>query len=184
MVKLVEEEGRTMFVCEVDENLTLDEFETSNADNDEELSIETLRIQNIAANTVGEHECLYELRSFKHHVKLMVTGEANSQSDITVNSKFKAEIVVPVDIANDVKTNGEMLIQCPNSGEHVRVRHLCAGAHYQFLIFLFSSQEISCVWERSNRLSHDSCLSHLTLMHMKARRLSYRVREKAIRRLR
>lgn len=119
MVKLVEEEGRTMFVCEVDENLTLDEFDTSNADNDEGISIETLGIQNIAANIVGEHECIYELRSVKYHVKLMVTSEANTQSDISVNSKFKAEIAVPVNIANDVKTNAGISIQCPNSGEQV-----------------------------------------------------------------
>lgn len=119
MLKLVEEEGRTMFVCEVDDNLTLDEFETSNANNDEGLSVETLGIHNIAANIVGKHECIHELRSVKHHVQLMVTSEANSQSDISVNSKFKAEIVVPATIANDVNTNAEILIQCPNSGEFV-----------------------------------------------------------------
>lgn len=117
MVKLTEEDDRTMFVCQVDENLTLDEFETSNANNDEGLSIETLGIQNIAANIVGEHECIYELRSVKQNVKLMITSEAASQSDINVNSKFKAEIIVPSTIVNDVNTNAEILIQCPNSGE-------------------------------------------------------------------
>lgn len=121
MVKLVEEDGRTMFVCEVDENLTLDKFETSNADNDEELSIETLGIQNVAANIVGEHECTYELRSVKAHVKLMVTSEANSRSDISVNSKFHAEIVVPTEIVNDVNTNHEIIIRCANSGERLHL---------------------------------------------------------------
>lgn len=121
MVKLAEDDGRTMFVCQVDENLTLDEFETSNADNDEGLSIETLGIQSVAASIVGEHECSLELRSTKQHVKLMVTSEANSRSDINVNSKFKAEIIIPAAIANDVNTNAEILIQCPNSGEPAMV---------------------------------------------------------------
>lgn len=113
MVKLAEEDGRTMFVCRVDENLTLDEFET---DNDEGLSVEGLSIQSVAANIVGEHECLYEVGSSKKHVTLVVTSEANSKNDISVNNKFMAEILVKAEIVNDVKTNAKIFIQCPNSG--------------------------------------------------------------------
>lgn len=117
MVKLLEEDSRTMFVCEVDENLTLDAFETSNAENDEELSVENLGIQNFAANIFGEHNCIYDFRSVKEPVKLMVTTEINNQNDIIVNTKFNAEILVPAAIANDVNANAEILIQCPNSGK-------------------------------------------------------------------
>lgn len=117
MVKLAEVDGRTMFVCQVEENLTLDEFDTSDAGNDDGLSIEGLGIQNIAANIFGEHECIYELRSIKEYVKLKVTREANSKSNVNVNSKFHAEIIVPAKIVNDIDTTADILIQCPNSGE-------------------------------------------------------------------
>lgn len=130
MVKLAENDGRTMFVCQVDENLTLDEFETSNGDNDEGLSIETLGIQSVAASIIGEHECTFELRSVKEHVKLMVTSEANTPGEVNVNSKFKAEIVVPAAIANDVNTNAEILIQCPSSGESARVGGGLSISHF------------------------------------------------------
>lgn len=175
MVKLAEEDGRTMFVCRVDENLTLDEFET---DNDEGLSIDGLSIQSVAANIVGEHECLHEVGSSKKHVKLVVTSEANSKNDISANSKFMAEILVKAEIVNDVKTNAEIFIQCPNSGEWQQLP--AAVWRLQSISALFRLfQEILCVSERSYRINLDSCPNHLTSLHMRARRLSCHAREKA-----
>lgn len=156
MVKLAEEDGRTMFVCQVDENLTLDEFDTSDAGNDDDVSIEGLGIQNIAANIFGEHECIYELRSAKEHVKLKVTREANSQSNVNVNSKFHAEIIVPAKIVNDVDTTAEILIQCPNSGElaiacgYDRVQNAII---FRF-IFFFSSGNFVCLGEKQSFKPH------------------------------
>lgn len=117
MVKLTEEDGRTMFVCHVDENLTLDEFETSNADQGDSNSIEELSIQNVATNFFGEHDCIYEWRSAKELIKMKVTREANSKMDVNANSKFMAEILVPAKIVNDVDTTRKILMQCPSAGE-------------------------------------------------------------------
>lgn len=111
-------DGSTMFMCSVDDDLILDEFETSNGNGDYGEENEEIGIQNFASNIYGEHDCVFEeiknTDQNKMHVKMVVTSEANEKRDTSVNSMFKAELLVrPTDHVN---TDIKLTIQCPDSG--------------------------------------------------------------------
>lgn len=111
-------DGSTMFMCSVDEDLILDEFETSNGNTEYEGENEEIGIVNFASNIYGEHDCVFEeitnAEQNKMHVKMVVTSEANQKQETSVNSMFKAELLVrPTDSVN---TDKKLRIQCPASG--------------------------------------------------------------------
>lgn len=110
-----------MYVCRADD-VNLQEFEIDNDYNaDDEISIADVAIQNLAENLIGEHNCFFdkipnELKS--NRLNLTVTTEANAHQQSNVNSiEFKAELYVLYGGSDRVLVDGEIHINCPNSGE-------------------------------------------------------------------
>lgn len=111
-------DGSTMFVCRVDDDLILDEFETSDGNGNENENEDQIEVQNIASNLFGEHNCVFEdilnADSSRANVRLLVTSEANENSKVSVNSMFKAELFVQPSAG--INPDKKMKIQCPDSG--------------------------------------------------------------------
>lgn len=110
-----------MFVCRADEELNLDEFDTESLDYEENESPVAFDIQNVAANFVGEHDCIFDqvppgLRD--EHLKLMVTTEANLFKQVTPNSEFKAELIVERSTTDSNQIQDDIYINCPKSGNY------------------------------------------------------------------
>lgn len=121
MITLTTSDGSSMFMCQVDDNLNLDEFETSYADeNSEQISVADLEIHNFATNIVGEHDCHLDGGHLPQtNIKMIVTKEANKESNVNINSQFKAELHAQAPIATTIDLNEKIQIQCPKSGKFV-----------------------------------------------------------------
>lgn len=118
---LVTGDGSTMFTCRADDNLVLDEFETSyDGDDTDQVDVEEVGIQTFASNLIGEHECvlnqLFGADGKRQHVRMAVTMEANHNEAVSINADFKAELHVRSDVT--VNTDRKIEIQCPDSGEY------------------------------------------------------------------
>lgn len=108
-----------MFVCRPEESLNFDEFETED-DGTDNLSLETLNIQNLAANLIGEHECTFEQLPKgvnNEHLKLVVTTDANAFNQIAAETEFKAELIVNYAVKPNTYIDNEIFIHCSQSGE-------------------------------------------------------------------
>lgn len=108
-----------MFVCRPEESLNFDEFETED-DETGNLSLERLNIQNLAANLIGEHECTFEQlpKGFNNEqLKLVVTTDANAFNQVTAETEFKAELILNYAVKPNTYIDGEMFIDCPQSGK-------------------------------------------------------------------
>lgn len=108
-----------MFVCRPEESLNLDDFETE-VDETDNLSLESLDIQNLAANLIGEHECTFEQLPKglnNEQLKLVVTTDANAFNQVTAETEFKAELIVNYAVQPSIYIDNDMFIHCPQSGE-------------------------------------------------------------------
>lgn len=108
-----------MFVCRPEESLNFDEFETEDDETDN-VSLENLDIQNLAANLIGEHECTFEQLPKglnNEQLKLVVTTDANAFNQNTAQTEFKAELIVNYAIKPNTYIDNEVFIHCPHSGE-------------------------------------------------------------------
>lgn len=117
-LKLTGKDGNPMFVCHTEDELNLDEFETD-VDYDESQSTVAFDIQNLAANFIGEHECVFSEvpQGFKsEHLKLMVTTDANVLNQVSAKTEFKAEILIERDVTDNTQTDDDIYINCPKSG--------------------------------------------------------------------
>lgn len=125
-LKLVGSDGNSLFVCHVEDELNLDQFETD-VDYEENESI-SLDIQNLAANVIGEHECVFSEvpNDFRNeHLKLMVTTKANAIKQSSARTEFKAELIVEHGITDNPQIDDEVYINCPKSGECKLFYNLC-----------------------------------------------------------
>lgn len=108
-----------MFVCRLEESLNLDEFDT-NSDDTDNLSLDSLDIQNLATNLIGEHECTFEQLPKglnNEQLKLVVTTDANAFNQITAETEFKAELIVNYAVKSNTYMDNEMFIHCRQSGK-------------------------------------------------------------------
>lgn len=108
-----------MFICRSDDDLNLDEFETENDDINEDIAVDTVDIQNLATNLIGEHECLFDQlpSGIKNEsLKLMVTTEANAYSFQTASAEFKAKLIVDYELKSNTYIEDDVYIHCPKSG--------------------------------------------------------------------
>lgn len=120
-IKLIGNDGDSMFVCRAEEALNLDEFDTDVSDyENENVPAVAYDIQNLAASFIGEHDCVFNkvpsgLRS--EHLKLMVTTEANAFQQVTAqNTEFKAELIVERATTDNHRIDDDIYINCPESG--------------------------------------------------------------------
>lgn len=97
----------------------MDIFQTANDDKEQQETFETIEIQNFASNIYGKHDCTLKNRISgleTKEIKLVITQEANSQSDINVNSQFKAEILTKTRVDSRLPSNEKLMLHCPKSG--------------------------------------------------------------------
>lgn len=108
-----------MYLCRVSDNINLDVFQTVDEDKEHQISIDSIGIQNFASNIFGTHDCTLKNRLpglESNAVKLIITKEANTQSNINVNSQFKAEIHTKTQVITKLPSDEKVLLHCPKSG--------------------------------------------------------------------
>lgn len=118
-MKLIGNNGDSMFLCHAEEELNLDEFETD-IDYDENDTSFAFDIKNVAASFIGEHDCIFDqvpAGLTSEHVKLMVTTEANAINQITSDTEFKAELIVQRTTTVNNQINENIYVNCPKSGK-------------------------------------------------------------------
>lgn len=115
-----------MFLCHAEEELNLDEFETDVDYDEGAISVD---IQNVAANFVGEHDCIFDqipIGLNSERVKLMVTTEANAINQISSNTEFKAELIVDRATTANHQINENIYVNCPKTGKYNSDYRMCS----------------------------------------------------------
>lgn len=123
-IKLLGSDGDSMFICQAEEELNLVEFETDESDYVDASGF-AVDIQNVAASFIGEHDCIFDevpsgLQT--ERLKLIVTADANTLTQVTENTEFKAQLIVARASVDNHQINDDIYINCPKSGNNIPKR--------------------------------------------------------------